>query len=62
MNSRFTSHAKPVQHAKAITTIAVSLSFCLISVNVMAMTVPVAGSFAYDLYDIGVNQILLVAP
>jgi hypothetical protein len=27
--------------------------------NAMAMTVPAAGSFAYDLYDIGVNQILL---
>lgn len=27
--------------------------------NVMAMAVPAAGSFAYDLYDIGVNQILL---
>jgi hypothetical protein len=27
--------------------------------NSMAMTVPAAGSFAYDLYDIGVNQILL---
>lgn len=27
--------------------------------NVLAMTVPATGSFAYDLYDIGVNQILL---
>jgi len=27
--------------------------------NALAMTVPAAGSFAYDLYDIGVNQILL---
>ena len=27
--------------------------------NALAMTVPVTGSFAYDLYDIGVNQILL---
>jgi len=27
--------------------------------NGLAMTVPAAGSFAYDLYDIGVNQILL---
>ena len=32
---------------------------CLIASNAMAMTVPAAGSFAYDLYDIGVNQILL---
>lgn len=27
--------------------------------NALAMTTPAAGSFAYDLYDIGVNQILL---
>jgi len=27
--------------------------------NALAMTVPAQGSFAYDLYDIGVNQILL---
>ena len=27
--------------------------------NGLAMTVPATGSFAYDLYDIGVNQILL---
>jgi hypothetical protein len=34
-------------------------ALCLVSSNAMAMTVPAAGSFAYDLYDIGVNQILL---
>ena len=27
--------------------------------NALAMTVPATGSFAYDLYDIGINQILL---
>ena len=27
--------------------------------NAIAMTVPATGSFAYDLYDIGINQILL---
>jgi hypothetical protein len=27
--------------------------------SALAMTVPATGSFAYDLYDIGVNQILL---
>lgn len=36
----------------------VALHFLMAS-NAMAMTVPAAGSFAYDLYDIGVNQILL---
>ena len=30
--------------------------------NAMAMTAPAVGDFAYDLYDIGVNQILLGAP
>jgi len=41
-------------------TIAVLVAFYfLMASNSMAMTVPAAGSFAYDLYDIGVNQILL---
>ncbi len=31
----------------------------LFTTNAMAMAVPAAGSFAYDIYDIGVNQILL---
>lgn len=33
--------------------------WALMATNAMAMTVPATGSFAYDLYDIGVNQILL---
>ena len=41
-------------------TISVLVAFCFLMVNnATAMTVPAAGSFAYDLYDIGVNQILL---
>jgi hypothetical protein len=39
--------------------LAAFVTLCLLSSNAMAMTVPAAGSFAYDLYDIGVNQILL---
>ena len=35
------------------------LSVLFVTSNALAMTVPAAGSFAYDLYDIGVNQILL---
>jgi len=35
------------------------LSLLFVTSNAMAMAVPAAGSFAYDLYDIGVNQILL---
>lgn len=42
-----------------MTGFAVLFAACLISANAMAMAVPAAGSFAYDLYDIGVNQILL---
>ncbi len=30
--------------------------------SAMAMTAPVVGDFAYDLYDIGINSILLGAP
>jgi hypothetical protein len=39
--------------------LAAFVALCSLSSNAMAMTVPAAGSFAYDLYDIGVNQILL---
>jgi hypothetical protein len=41
-------------------TIIVLVALCfLMANNAMGMNVPSAGSFAYDLYDIGVNQILL---
>ncbi len=47
-------------HAHKRTLIAALTPVCLaLAVNAMAMAVPAAGSFAYDLYDIGVNQILL---
>ncbi len=59
MNTRFTPHSKQVRQAKVISGLAVLFAACLISVNAMAMAVPAAGSFAYDLYDIGVNEILL---
>ena len=35
------------------------LAILLQAGNALAMTVPASGSFAYDLYDIGVNHILL---
>lgn len=41
------------------TIVAILFVLCVLSTNATAMTVPAAGSFAYDLYDIGVNQILL---
>lgn len=59
MNTSFTRQGKQVRQAKILTGLAVLFAAGLLSVNAMAMTVPAAGSFAYDLYDIGVNQILL---
>ena len=59
MNSSFKPHTKKDRQAKSITTFAVLFGACFMSANAMAMAVPAAGSFAYDLYDIGVNQILL---
>lgn len=47
------------KQGKNLTTLVMVAICCLISSNAIAMTVPAAGSFAYDLYDIGVNQILL---
>ena len=47
-------------HEKIITALAVLImASLLLTSNAMGMAVPAAGSFAYDLYDIGVNQILL---
>jgi len=59
MNTSFTRQGKQLYQAKIMTGLAVLLAACLLTANAMAMTVPAAGSFAYDLYDIGVNQILL---
>ena len=46
----------PLNWATGAATVLLSL---LQAGNALAMTVPATGSFAYDLYDIGVNQILL---
>lgn len=55
-----TSPAETAKQTKIITSIAILTALLLMrSVDAMAMAVPAAGSFAYDLYDIGVNQILL---
>ncbi|WP_457577340.1 hypothetical protein [Desulfomarina sp.] len=59
MKTSFTPQGKQIRQAKILTGFVVLLAACLLSANAMAMTVPAAGSFAYDLYDIGVNQILL---
>lgn len=46
--------------SRKITVVSAMVISCLMSAaNALAMAVPAAGSFAYDLYDIGVNQILL---
>lgn len=46
------------QPARTFTTIVVLASACLLAANAMALTAPGTGTFAYDLYDIGINQIL----
>ncbi len=46
------------RQAKAITTLVVLAAACLMAVDAMALTAPSTGTFAYDLYDIGINQIL----
>ncbi len=38
---------------------ALTITTLMLASNALAMTTPATGSFAYDLYDIGVNQILL---
>ena len=59
MNHRVLQQANNVKQGKNCGALLIVITLCLISSNAMAMTVPAAGSFAYDLYDIGVNQILL---
>lgn len=60
MNGNAPSSSIKTTHTKTVTTLAILTAvWFLLSTNAMAMTVPAAGSFAYDLYDIGVNQILL---
>ena len=48
--------------AKRLTAFAVLAAACILSTSAMALPVPAQGSFAYDLYDIGINQMLLGAP
>jgi len=60
MTTGIIQHQEKAKQAKLFTFLAVLTASCLLmSANAMAMAVPAAGSFAYDLYDIGVNQILL---
>ena len=48
-----------IKHVNKAAWHAALLAILLQTGNALAMTVPASGSFAYDLYDIGVNQILL---
>lgn len=59
MSYNVTSHLRKGLPKKVVITRFIAIATCCISSNATAMTVPAAGSFAYDLYDIGVNQILL---
>ena len=47
------------QNRKHTLITALAITLLLFAGNALAMTTPATGSFAYDLYDIGVNQILL---
>ena len=57
--TKFTIQSENTRNSTTFTTLAILGIWLLLPGNVMAMAVPAAGSFAYDLYDIGVNQILL---
>ena len=48
-----------IKHVNKTAWHAALLAILLQAGNALAMTVPASGSFAYDLYDIGVNQFLL---
>lgn len=50
---------RKINRNSIMTTMALCTALLILATNADAMTVPAAGSFAYDLYDIGVNQILL---
>lgn len=47
------------QNRVAVATLLMLAVLFAVSGNAFAMAVPAAGTFAYDLYDIGVNQLLL---
>ena len=50
-----------MRFSKKLTMVLFAL-FAFSAHNAMAMVAPAVGDFAYDLYDIGVNSILLGAP
>ncbi len=43
---------------KTFTLFVVLATTCFMAANALALTAPGSGTFAYDLYDIGINQIL----
>lgn len=54
------NYQKKIKKSKIIAMLAIMVAASLMaSANAFALAVPAAGSFAYDLYDIGVNEILL---
>ncbi|MHB1349773.1 MAG: hypothetical protein ACYCYR_07865 [Desulfobulbaceae bacterium] len=55
----FAHHGDNTGKTTILSALAILGIWLLLPGKVMAMAVPAAGSFAYDLYDIGVNQILL---
>ena len=57
--TNFTHQGDHARKTRTLAALSILSIWLLLPGNVMAMAVPAAGSFAYDLYDIGVNQILL---
>ena len=55
----FTHQGDHARKTRTLAAMSILSIWLMLPGNVMAMAVPAAGSFAYDLYDIGVNQILL---
>ncbi|MHB8788460.1 MAG: hypothetical protein ACYDBT_01120 [Desulfobulbaceae bacterium] len=55
----FTNQGDHTRKTTILMALAILGTWFLLPGNALAMAVPAAGSFAYDLYDIGVNQILL---
>jgi nitrate reductase gamma subunit len=57
--TKSTIQSENTRNSTTLTILTILTIWLLLPGKVMAMAVPAAGSFAYDLYDIGVNQILL---
>lgn len=66
MNALLTHHSQTIKHFFDLTKqrllLYMVLALSVAMSTVSAITAPAAGSFAYDLYDVAVNDILTGAP